>query len=321
MLRAFCACLGLALALALAGTGDTGAQTQRSRRQPQHTQPQAQPEPPPLPQPVQQPEPPPAPPRQSAPPPPLPPPPPAVERRASEQAPVPVRIVETPKTDSELAAEQKNADDRAALNTRLLIFAGLLVAVGLLLFVAFAVQALYLWLALRAMRRSASLAERNITIARRAFVYVGSLAWSAAGASLKISPTWDNSGATPARSLRISTNWKASHGELPADFVYTYVRPPDRIFLGAKGRADVGAVLVPMRDIQAAIEGRVQLYVWGRATYEDIFEGTEPHFIEFCYRLDVTGATPNNVALTFTHYGPHNRSDEDSQRPAARDAR
>jgi len=244
-----------------------------------------------------------------------------VERRASAQAPVPVRNVETPKTEAELAAERKETDDRAALNTRLLIFAGLLVVVGLLLFVAFAVQALYLWLALRAMQRSANLAERNMTIARRAFVYVGSLAWSAAGANIKISPTWDNSGATPARSLRISTNWKASHGELPADFVYTYVRPPDRIFLGAKGRADVGAILVPMRDIQAAIEDRVQLYVWGRATYEDIFEGTEPHFIEFCYRLDVTGATPNNVSLAFTHYGPHNRSDEDSQRPLALEPR
>ena len=32
--------------------------------------------------------------------------------------------------------------------------------------------------------------------------------------------------------------------------------------------------LIPMRDIQAAIEERVQLYFWGRATYEDMFEGT-----------------------------------------------
>ena len=51
-----------------------------------------------------------------------------------------------------------------------------------------------------------------------------------------------------------------------------------------------------MRDIQAAIEERLQLYVWGRATYEDMFEGTKPHFFEFCYRVDVTGATPDNVA-------------------------
>ena len=67
-----------------------------------------------------------------------------------------------------------------------------------------------------------------------------------------------------------------------------------------------------MRDIQAAIEDRVHLYFWGRATYEDMFEGSEPHFIEFCYRLDVSGATPDKITLMFTHYGAHNRSDEDS---------
>jgi hypothetical protein len=203
----------------------------------------------------------------------------------------------------------------------LLIYGGLLVAVGFLLFVAFLVQTLYLWLALRSLRRSATLTERNMTTAQRAFIYLGSLTWSVAGANIKVNPVWANSGTTPTRSLRISTNWRASHGELPADYVFSYVRPPERLFLGPNGRAEVGAMLIPMRDIQAAIEERVHIYVWGRATYEDIFEGTEPHFVEFCYRLEATGATPNNVALTFTHYGVHNRSDEDSQRALGHDIR
>ena len=141
--------------------------------------------------------------------------------------------------------------------------------------------------------------------------------WSPAGTNVKISPTWANSGSTPTRNLRISTNWKASHGELPADFVFTYTRPPERLFLGPGGRADVGSVLIPMRDIQAAIEDRVQIYFWGRATYEDMFEGSEPHFIEFCHRLEVKGTAPHDLTLTFVHYGLHNRSDEDSQRAAA----
>ncbi len=50
-----------------------------------------------------------------------------------------------------------------------------------------------------------------------------------------------------------------------------------------------------MRDIQAAIEERLHLYVWGRATYEDMFEGSKPHFFEFCHRLEVTGETPGNI--------------------------
>ena len=194
------------------------------------------------------------------------------------------------------------------------MYSGLLVVIGLLLAVAFLAQALYLWLALRGVRKSTRAIERNMTTAQRAFLYIGAMAWSPAGQNVKISPTWANSGSTPTRNLRISTNWKTSHGELPADTVFTYTRPPERLFLGPSGRADVGAVLIPMRDIQAAIEDRVQLYFWGRATYEDMFEGSEPHFLEFCYRLDVTGATPDKIALTFTHFGAHNRSDEDSVR-------
>jgi hypothetical protein len=223
--------------------------------------------------------------------------------------------VETAKSPAELAAAQAERDERTALNNRLLIYAGLLVAVGFFLFVAFALQSLYLWLALRAIRRSVATSERNMTTAQRAFVYLGGLTWNPAGANAKISPVWANSGSTPTRSLRISTNWKAWHGDLPADFVYNYIRAPDRLFIGANGRVELGAMQIPMRDIQAAIEERVQLYVWGRATYEDMFDGTKPHFVEFCHRLDVTGSTPNNVSLTFTHYGPHNRSDEDAARP------
>jgi hypothetical protein len=312
MSRAFCACLASAVAaLVLLTAGDLSAQAQRSRR---HTPPHVQqPEPPPTP--------PPPPPDQAVQPPPQPTPPQAAQREQpavaapSEQNPVPVRIVEQPKSAAQLAAEQQDRDEQAALNDRLLIYAGLLVAVGFFLFIAFLLQALYLWLALRAIRRSAQASERNMTTAQRAFVYLGNVSWSIAGVNVKISPVWANSGSTPTRSLRISTNWRAWHGDLPADFVYNYTRAPERLFLGSNGRIEVGSLLIPMRDIQAAIEERVTLYVWGRATYEDIFDGTKPHFIEFCHRLEVTGSTPDKVSIAFTHYGPHNRSDEDAMRP------
>jgi hypothetical protein len=304
MLRAFCASLALILALTSILIGAVHAQSQqRGRRQPE-------PPPPPPPQAAPQPAPPPA--ATPAPPPPAPAAPPAA------QPPVPVRIVEPTKTAAQLAAEvqerEREREERATLNSRLLMYSGLLVAIGLLLAVAFLVQSLYLWLALRGMRKSTRAIERNMATAQRAFLYIGAMGWSPAGQNVKIAPAWANSGSTPTRNLRISTNWKISHGELPADTVFTYTRPPERVFLGPGGRADVGAVLIPMRDVQAAIEERVQLYFWGRATYEDMFEGSEPHFLEFCYRLDVTGATPDKIALTFTHFGAHNRSDEDSVR-------
>jgi hypothetical protein len=310
MLKAFCASLALILALTSIPTGAVHAQSQQQQRQRQQQPPQPPPQA--APQPAPQPAPPPA--AAPAPPPAAP----AAPPRPAEQAPVPVRIVEPPKSAAQLAAEmqerEREREERATFNSRLLMYSGLLVVIGLLLAVAFLVQSLYLWLALRAMRKSATAAERNMATAQRAFLYIGAMAWSPAGTNVKISPTWANSGSTPTRNLRISTNWKISHGELPADTVFTYTRPPERLFLGPGGRADVGAVLIPMRDVQAAIEERVQLYFWGRATYEDMFEGSEPHFLEFCYRLDVTGATPDKITLTFTHFGAHNRSDEDSVR-------
>jgi hypothetical protein len=313
MLKAFCASLALILALTSIPTGAIYAQSQQQQRQRRQ-----EPPPPPPAQPPQaapQPAPPVAAP---TPPPPAPAAPPAAQPRTPEQAPVPVRIVEPPKSAAQLAAEmqerEREREERATFNSRLLMYSGLLVVIGLLLAMAFLVQSLYLWLALRAMRKSANAAERNMATAQRAFLYIGTMAWSPAGTNVKISPTWANSGSTPTRNLRISTNWKISHGELPADTVFTYTRPPERLFLGPGGRADVGAVLIPMRDVQAAIEERVQLYFWGRATYEDMFEGSEPHFLEFCYRLDVTGSTPDKITLTFTHFGAHNRSDEDSVR-------
>jgi hypothetical protein len=230
--------------------------------------------------------------------------------------PLAVRVVEAPKTEAQFESERKERDDRAALYDQLLIFAALLVAVGAFLAIAFAMQAYYQSLTLRAMRRSAQLAERNIAAAQRAFVYMSALDWSAAGANVKISPIWANAGATPTRRLRISTNWKASHGELPADFDINYVRPPENLFLGPNGKAEIGTVFIPMRDIQAAIEERLHLYVWGRATYDDMFEGSAPHFFEFCQQLQVTGETPGNIDLSFTQFGLSNGSDEDSRLPA-----
>ncbi|MBM3530851.1 MAG: hypothetical protein FJX62_22470 [Alphaproteobacteria bacterium] len=215
----------------------------------------------------------------------------------------------------ERTAEQQDRDARSALNTRLLLLASVLAAVGLLLFIAFGVQAYYLWLALRAMRRTASLGDRNLTLTQRAFVFPRRLDWTVAGDSVTIVPSWENNGATPARSLRISTNWRSLHGDLPADFPYNYQRAPDRVFLGPKAASEVGALTIPLRDVQAAADRRVQLYVWGRATYEDIFEGTEPHFIEFCYQVEPSAGPSGAVKLTFTHHGPYNRADGDSMRP------
>ena len=253
--------------------------------------------------------------------------PPAAAQSPASQAPVPVRVVDSPlavrvvegpKSAAQLDAEQQERTDRRAFSDQLLIYAALLVAVIAFLAIAFALQTIYLGVGLRALRRSAQRIDRNVLTAQRAFVYLGALDWSATGANVRISPIWANAGTTPTRRLRISTNWKASHGELPADFDINYLRAPENLFLGPSARSEFGATFIPMRDIQAAIEERLHLYIWGRATYDDMFEGSQPHFFEFCHRIQVTGETPGNIGLRFTQFGPSNGSDEDHRQPDER---
>jgi hypothetical protein len=242
---------------------------------------------------------------------------PLVDQNAGQKGPVSIRIVPSPKSEEEMVAERQEREQRAALENKLMWFAALLVGIGLFQFIAIAGLGLLLWFALGAIRRPVELVENNMSVVQRAFVGVATIDWSVVGDNLRITPVLENGGATPSRSLRVSTNWRASHGDLPPDFSYSYSQPPDRIFLGAHGRAPIGAVSIPVRDAQAAIEGRLQLYLWGRATYNDMFDGSEPHFIEFCYRLDISGAPPDRLAVAFAPYGQHNRSDQDSVRPAA----
>ena len=312
MSRVFCAGVGLTLAALLAG--NAVAQPPRPSQTQQITQAetppiQVSPQPEPAQQPSQQ--------QPSQP---------TASQPVILQGPVPVKVIDTPvqvqvieapKTEAQYDAEQKERDDRAALTDQLSIYAALLVAIGAFLAAAFAFQAFYLGLTLRAVRRAADQTQRNMAAAQRAFVYLNGLEWSEAGSVLRVAPIWANSGTTPTRGLRISTNWKASHGELAGDFAYTYVKPPEHLFLGPSARAEFGTVYFPMRDVQAALEERMFLYVWGRGTYEDMFEGTQPHFFEFCYRVDVQGSTPNNLSVSFAQYGLRNRCDEEAQHPEA----
>lgn len=230
--------------------------------------------------------------------------------------PLSIKVIEQPKSDAQFEAEQRARDERTAFSDQLLVLAALLVAVGAFLAIAFAVQVFYLGLGLRAMRTLSQKSERNVMAAQRAFVYISELAWDTTDADVTIRPIWSNSGSTPTRALRIGTNWKASHTELRPDFEINYTRPPENLFLGPGAKAEFGAVVIPMRDIQAAAEQRLHLYVWGRATYGDMFEGTPPHFFEFCHRLEVSGETPGNFALSFAQFGLSNGSDADSPQAA-----
>src|SRR5262245_54470647 len=202
MLKAFCASLALILALTSMPVGAAYAQSQQQQRQHRGQQPPPPPPPAQPPQAAPQPAPQPPPPVAAPTPPPPVAAPPAPARPAE---PVPVRIVEQPKSAEQLAREarerEEEREERATFSGRLLMYSGLLVAIGLLLGIAFLVQSLYLWLALRGVRKSTRAIERNMATTQRAFLYIGAMTWNPAGTNVKISPTWANSGTTPTKNL------------------------------------------------------------------------------------------------------------------------
>jgi hypothetical protein len=276
MLRVFCACVGVALVLLAA---EASMAQNRPARPPGQTQAPSSPV------------------------------------RTMDPAEAAKPIEAAPVAGAPADAERRAAEIRTPFNDQLVIYAALLVAVGSFLVIAFGVQAFYVALGLRLMQRTAGLSERNAIASQRAFIYVGDFAWHADGTVVEISPTWVNSGSTPTRRLQINTNWKAAHGELRPEIDINYVKPPDGQFLGPGAKVQAGTVVVPMRDIQAALEERLQIFVWGRAVYEDMFEGTKPHFFDFCHRVEVTGEAPGKIKLHFRQYGRSNGSDEDVQSP------
>ena len=250
MLRVVCACLGMALAL-FAG----GVSVAQTRPEPIAAAIAAghrpHPRPPQAPMPV----------------------------RVIDQ-PLAVRVIDQPKTEAQIAAEQRDRADRAALSDQLLIFAALLVAVGAFLAIAFAVQVFYLGLGLRAMRQlfAEGRPQRD---------------GDAAGLRLRQRADVERRGrqrpdqpdmvelrhdADPQASDRHQLEGFARR--VAARLRHQLRRSRRRTCSSDRApRPSSAAIFIPMRDIQAAIEQRLHLYVWGRATYDDLFEGTQAAFL------------------------------------------
>ena len=68
------------------------------------------------------------------------------------------------------------------------------------------------------------------------------------------------------------------------DFSKPIERLSDRsiITLGSGNEIPTNAVFVSANDIQKASSGQGKLFVWGHATYRDVFPDTPPRNFHFC---------------------------------------
>jgi hypothetical protein len=256
------------------------------------------------------------------------------------RAPTPViNILPPQKTEQERTQEARERQEKADMDRRLvqftaalaayterLYYATLAVAIATILLVFATAGLMYfgyrqsrdMRAAVDQAKRSADLAERNLTATQRAFVHLRAIVGTpiidpdGVVRAFKVSPEWENSGVTPTRNLSININWTPhAGGDLPGGFSYAYGASATRLVLGPKAISHAGTINIPPSEIENAKRGAVRIFIWGRAEYSDIFEDTNPHFTQFCFRMDIQTIPGGPDSIGFIHFGGYNLSDED----------
>ena len=121
---------------------------------------------------------------------------------------------------------------------------------------------------------------------------------------------WKNSGRTPSKNLTLRVNVRVQPGELPTDFEYSYGDPPIRTVIGPNANEWNAPMFIGVDEANRAARGETNIYVWGRADYWDVFDGTPARFTEFCSRVQFF-VTHEDVRAQFVPYGSHNRTEAD----------
>jgi hypothetical protein len=263
---------------------------------------------------------------------------PAADQRGTDQSPVVVKIAPTPKSEADAAAEAKDRQEKAKLDTALVKFNGdlafytlILAIVAALQFIALFVQAILLRGTLKATTAAANIAKDALISTERAFVFledfdpVWTIGLRGSGDNNRefrhfaIRLRWRNNGTTPTRNMTVIVNWHPTQGNLPDGFPYSYGEgvEPSPMFLGPQATEWSEAIDIPANVATAALKGTENLFIWGRVEYRDIFDDTPLHFTEWCYKMVFTRVTPEPLTQ-FVAFGPHNRSDEDTRQKRER---
>lgn len=181
-----------------------------------------------------------------------------------------------------------------------------------------------------AANRSAEIAERALIAGQRAFVSV-SFEPSASKSvetnkitTWNFTPIWWNAGDTPTRNMQNHINIKLFDGSLPNDWGFpdlwaTNIAVEDRlpVPLGCapKGTVRGQAVGVSVDQMKEVIAGTKWLYMWGWASYSDVFPGTMLHVTRFAVQIAAGGDPTDNgkTSVTFHFARKYNCSDEECE--------
>jgi hypothetical protein len=146
--------------------------------------------------------------------------------------------------------------------------------------------------AANAAKSAANTARDALVSVQRAFIVSSTrfivLAADPSGMNSKgeeVDAMWENTGETQTRNLLMRSSWMRLQSKLPPDFSYPdFGEGPFREFLGKEADISGGKVVIPMSDEEQIADGKLY-YMWGWATYSDIFPHTKLHITKFCWRI------------------------------------
>lgn len=129
-----------------------------------------------------------------------------------------------------------------------------------------------------------------------------------------ITINWTNKGSTPAINLKLGINSWISELPLPDDWAFeTNVASGQLAMAPGSGLSSRPEIRLEPEQIIAAATGKLNVYIWGTATYNDVFENTPPHETRFLvtvngYTGDVTKYFDEDKNPVRIYLGNHDRN-------------
>jgi hypothetical protein len=156
-----------------------------------------------------------------------------------------------------------------------------------------------LWIATS---RQARLTKQALIEDKRAFVFAEAINgfWdqdpNTGLYNWRFRPVWRNSGETPTRRMEMHTTCELRNTPLPQGFNFAArAAAVGRVMLAPKSTMQGGlaptapAVGISPADIVDTQHGRKFLYLWGWASYFDVFPGTPRHVTRFAWQVFTVG--------------------------------
>ena len=211
-----------------------------------------------------------------------------------------VKVEPHPDDEKRYAKDETYKTEQIGTAKRLNVITGIGIGVAVLTLISLIVYACITYKQLRAMREANSLTYYSLTALQRAFVSPNIQELTTQNSDQQpmaaIIVNWVNSGTTPTKMFRTHvSSIDNTNSPLPDNFTYPDLWQSGAphvntdAVVGPKGGASVIGDSLPLTVLTEAFHHKRRIYIWGWATYYDVFKDTPMHITKFCSEMIVLG--------------------------------